>query len=447
MGDNRLKILKESQEQFQNKVGSLRKKPKFWFISITVILLIYLAACIIALPKSNKNVISNDQEPERLTKLRESLNKVKAINDPLVREFTLQQEAKTFNILVNDYRQLFQIYRRNQEVLPDYPIHQWSILEWYTWLFEKVTSKKRSELIRNGFFLAIEKGVLITGSIAFLRWVWEAPQRRKQEQYQAWQIIHLADGKEVSGARIQALEDLNKQKVSLEGLTAEKANLEGIHLEKANLSYANLSYAKLRYANLQGTDLKRANLQETDLQDANLTNANLIGANLTEASLHDANLTEAKLTNAKLDGVWLSRANLTGVKLQRAKLTNASLDEADLSGAWLHRANLTNANLNGASLAEGRLHEAKLCRAELYEADLTKADLWKADLSGANLSGANLSGADLSEADLSGANLSGADLSGAKNLIAEQIKNVAKNWEYAKYDKNFRKELGLPPQQ
>nr|WP_268896851.1 hypothetical protein [Hassalia byssoidea] len=36
----------------------------------------------------------------------------------------------------------------------------------------------------------------------------------------------------------------------------------------------------------------------------------------------------------------------------------------------------------------------------------------------------------------------GADLSYAKNLTFEQVKS-AKNWQYAKYDDEFRKQLGL----
>ncbi len=75
---------------------------------------------------------------------------------------------------------------------------------------------------------------------------------------------------------------------------------------------------------------------------------------------------------------------------------------------------------------------------------LSGADLSGAYLSGANLSRANLSGADLFGAKLVRAKLVRANLSGAKNLKVEQIKE-AKNWEEAKYSKEFREKLGLPP--
>ncbi|MRW76305.1 pentapeptide repeat-containing protein, partial [Staphylococcus aureus] len=65
-------------------------------------------------------------------------------------------------------------------------------------------------------------------------------------------------------------------------------------------------------------------------------------------------------------------------------------------------------------------------------------------LSGADLSNVNLSNAYLWKAQLINANLSNADLMGAWGLTPEQVKS-ARNWEKAKYDKDFRVKLGLPP--
>jgi len=52
---------------------------------------------------------------------------------------------------------------------------------------------------------------------------------------------------------------------------------------------------------------------------------------------------------------------------------------------------------------------------------------------------------DLSRADLSRADLIGAYLRGAKELTLEQVKS-ANYWQEAKYDPDFREELGLPPE-
>nr|WP_322682783.1 pentapeptide repeat-containing protein [Nostoc sp. DedQUE07]MDZ8128091.1 pentapeptide repeat-containing protein [Nostoc sp. DedQUE07] len=131
------------------------------------------------------------------------------------------------------------------------------------------------------------------------------------------------------------------------------------------------------------------------------------------------------LTNKSFSGVNLSGANLSSANLSGANLSSAYLSSANLSRAILSRAILIVANLSGANLSG--------------------ANLIVANLSGANLSDANLRGADLRGADLSGADLSGADLSYAKNLTSEQVK-AAKNWDKAKYDKDFRAKLGLPPE-
>ncbi len=74
-------------------------------------------------------------------------------------------------------------------------------------------------------------------------------------------------------------------------------------------------------------------------------------------------------------------------------------------------------------------------KAELRMANLQKADLFDANLQEANLSRANLWGANL-----------GTDLTFGivRDLTAPQVKK-AKNWELAFYEKDFLKELGLPP--
>ncbi|MDJ0598880.1 MAG: hypothetical protein QNJ37_08585 [Crocosphaera sp.] len=48
-------------------------------------------------------------------------------------------------------------------------------------------------------------------------------------------------------------------------------------------------------------------------------------------------------------------------------------------------------------------------------------------------------------ANFSNADISEADFTEAKNITPQQIKQ-SKNWEKAKYDPDFRKELGLSPQ-
>ena len=111
---------------------------------------------------------------------------------------------------------------------------------------------------------------------------------------------------------------------------------------------------------------------------------------------------------------------------------------------------LTTVNLSGASLAGANLRRVNFSGSVLVEADLSATNLSEADFSGANLIRANLTGANLTEANLAGANLIGANLSDA-NLDGADLRDAidpykvtaARNWKSAKYDDDFREQLGL----
>ncbi|HTL04810.1 MAG TPA: pentapeptide repeat-containing protein [Gemmatimonadales bacterium] len=118
---------------------------------------------------------------------------------------------------------------------------------------------------------------------------------RKAANYQAWAVVNSAQGKGGSGGRVDALQDLNRNGVSLAGVRLDGAWLEGIDLTRARLSRAslreaNLSGAKLGGANLEGADLSGTNLTGADLQGAFLKGADLSGAFLGTADLRTADL-------------------------------------------------------------------------------------------------------------------------------------------------------------
>ncbi|MFN6560496.1 MAG: pentapeptide repeat-containing protein [Nostoc sp. ChiSLP01] len=212
---------------------------------------------------------------------------------------------------------------------------------------------------------------------------------------QLWQTVDGARGKKDSDARIQALEKL----------------------VQAGESLANKDFS--------GVDLSNADLRGAILSDAILSDADLSDANLNSAYLSDANLSGAKLSRVSLSSAYLRYANLINADLRAAKLSSAELRAAKLSSADFSSAELSYANLSIANLSS--------------------ADLSGANLSSADLRSANLSYADLRSANLSGADLRGANLSYVRNLASEQVTS-AKNWDKAKYDKDFRVELGLSPE-
>ena len=118
----------------------------------------------------------------------------------------------------------------------------------------------------------------------------------KAANYQAWTVVNSAQGKGGSGGRIDALQDLNRNEISLAGVRLDGAWLQGIALPGARLSQASL-----RETNLTG-----ANLQAANLEAANLTDANLTGADLRRAFLKGADLTGVHLGTADLRGADLT---------------------------------------------------------------------------------------------------------------------------------------------
>jgi hypothetical protein len=141
-----------------------------------------------------------------------------------------------------------------------------------------------------------------------------ASDRLKQKHYQAWQVINTAQGKGGNGGRIDALQELNDDRVALIGVDVSNAYLEGVRLEKAEARRANFSDADLRdadfkraslddadfhWANLRGADLRECNLRGSRLDDADLVGASLAGADLAQVSLERADLREADLDHVR----------------------------------------------------------------------------------------------------------------------------------------------------
>jgi hypothetical protein len=154
----------------------------------------------------------------------------------------------------------------------------------------------------------------------------DSGNRIKQRHYQAWQVINTAQGKGGSGGRIEALQELNHDKVPLIGVEAGSAFLQGI----------NLRGARLNRCTLQSSDLRNSDLASADLTFCNLRSANFRGSNLNRAQMQDADLTDADLNGTNLSRAILDRADLT-----RTDLRNADLGQAVWQGvASFHLANV-----------------------------------------------------------------------------------------------------------
>jgi len=168
--------------------------------------------------------------------------------------------------------------------------------------------------------------------VAVIFYFSESGDRLKQKHYQAWQVINTAQGKGGNGGRIEALQELNQDKVPLVGVDVSAAFLQGLRLEKANLSRATLNAADVRNAILPSIDFSDA-----DLRSANFRDSNCRGASFREATLDDADFS----------GADLSGADFTGATLSNIDLRNANLQSID----WQHIADIKGANIAGVKNA------------------------------------------------------------------------------------------------
>ena len=164
--------------------------------------------------------------------------------------------------------------------------------------------------------------------VAVIFYFSEAGDRVKQRHYQAWQVINTAQGKGGSGGRIEALQELNADKVPLVGVDVASAFLQGLQLRNANLLRSNFSSADIR-------------------------NGDFTGCNFTLADLNSANLRGAVLNHATFSQADLSNTDLTGSSMIGADLSGATLDESDLRSAdlrdiqWQHLKGVKMANVAG----------------------------------------------------------------------------------------------------
>jgi uncharacterized protein YjbI with pentapeptide repeats len=166
--------------------------------------------------------------------------------------------------------------------------------------------------------------------VAVIFYFAESGNRTRQRHYTAWAVINAAQGKGGSGGRIEALEELNRDHVSLIGLDASLAFLQGVELPHAILSRCTFESADLRqsvfrsadltFCNLQSANFRNTDFSHAQLADTNLSEADLNGVDLSAADLARANLTKTDLRNADLrDLRWreissMQLANIYGVK-------------------------------------------------------------------------------------------------------------------------------------
>ena len=267
--------------------------------------------------------------------LKYSFTKIEEDSNEFIKDCKITKNAIKLGILPDTYRNLYESYliyyhqQSNEENQTNLNRFKLPSLE----IIKNFLSKKHQKLPKNWVaFLGLkllQGSVLISVLVSGINYAREAPKRQKLAHYQAWQIVNSARDQQTSGGRIQALEDLNKDKASLEGLNARQANLEDIKLKGATLKRVNLEQANLKNANLQGAILQGAILWEAKLQKAELVRAKLVRAILYETDLSRAKLEKANLRGADLRGANLEGADLEGANLREAR--NLTLEQVQVA--------------------------------------------------------------------------------------------------------------------
>ncbi len=155
--------------------------------------------------------------------------------------------------------------------------------------------------------------------VAVIFYFSESGDRIKQRHYQAWQVINTAQGKGGSGGRIEALQELNADKVPLVGVDVSSAFLQGLDLRGANLMRSNFSSADVRNGNLISVDFTLSSLSSVNLRNATLDQVKFVQVDLRNADLADSSLVGVDFSGATLDDADLRRADLRGIRWQHLK--------------------------------------------------------------------------------------------------------------------------------
>jgi hypothetical protein len=195
---------------------------------------------------------------------------------------------------------------RRQRLKRSWTVPLWAF-EWFTeWVAYVLSNWSLLEVLE---YLS-SFGVLIAVVFYFS----ESGDRLKQKHYQAWQVINTAQGRGGNGGRIEALQELNSDRVPLVGVDVSGAFLQGIHLQNGLLSRSNFSGADLRNSDLDSADMSDANLRGANFRESSLRNVALDHADFTDADLWGADLSGTELSGSTLAQTDLSKTNLANLK-------------------------------------------------------------------------------------------------------------------------------------
>src|SRR3954447_4797588 len=153
-----------------------------------------------------------------LEELLESFARAQEVDDPVLRRIVLRREAERLHLDVDYLTGLFELYSR-RSAAPK-------------WLLERYAARLVAWAESLSFFSLLEYVGRLAIVLAIASFFIDLPERHQQRQYSTWETVESASGKEYSRARINALEELGEDCVSLEGLNARGADLRRLRLDR-----------------------------------------------------------------------------------------------------------------------------------------------------------------------------------------------------------------------
>lgn len=222
---------------------------------------------------------------------------------------------------------------------------------------------KRSKYVVRTIWIAEQVSKLaIVGTVA--TYLYEAPQRQKSKEFQAWQVINTARGGD--GGRKLAIRDLLEDGVLLYGIDLHNAILEQMDFRGVNLAAANLRQAILDRSQFSCrathsfwprgkpscTTLSLADLSGAMISDCSFDGAYLRAATLdgTEPGLvwQDGLASEWVIKNTSFRGADLELKLLKKVRLEFDDFSNATI-----GGKWTDVIFSPFNSLKGVKVASG----------------------------------------------------------------------------------------------
>ena len=195
---------------------------------------------------------------------------------------------------------------------------------------------------------------LISTAIGFFS---EAGERKKQNHYQAWQVINLAIGSPAESGRKAAIADLFADGVSLAGLDLNKATIQELDISPDCLFlswhvFHQLCTSKVPMFSERIAFLPLSNFRDAILLDSNFSKANLVESNFENVNLVDNQFQEARLYRSKFQYAVIvashfQNAHIVEGSLQNARFIGGSLQGANLSETKLERALFIDTDLRG----------------------------------------------------------------------------------------------------